>query len=108
MKLLARYVLFFCDDCEKLAPAIKALESINKFHTVITSENESDFLEKIKLYSPELLLVYLHSPPREYVSLIRTIRENTDFSSIPLLVYKTLPKENDLIDAFQRMIKFES
>jgi PleD family two-component response regulator len=107
MRLLSRYVVFFCDDCKLLDPAIEMFQSVNRFHKIITSEDESDFIQKVKQLKPELLLVYLHDPAREYISLLKTLRDEPDFSYIPLLVYKQLPQPNDLVKAFQTVLNFE-
>ena len=107
MKLLARYVLFYCDDCDLLAPAIEAFMRINKFHTVLTSSDEKDFFSKIEEYTPEVLLIYLNNSEKNYMPLVKTIRDSPKASSIPLLTYKSLPHADELILAFRKIQSFE-
>jgi DNA-binding NarL/FixJ family response regulator len=107
MKLLARYVLFYCDDCDLLTPAIQAFASIHKYHTVLTSSDEADFIDKLNTYPPELVLVYLNDPAKDYLSLVKTIRESASLSRVPMLIYKTLPDADELISVFQKLKKFD-
>lgn len=108
MKLLARYVLFYCDDCNLLAPAIEAFTGVHRYHTVLTSSEEKDFVTKLSVYCPELILVYLNDPSKDYVSLVRVVRDSGENSSVPVLIYKTLPGPDDLISTFQKLQNFSS
>lgn len=108
MKLLARYVLFYCDDCDLLVPAIQAFTSVHKFHTVLTSSEEQDFIQKLTEYLPEFILVYLNDPSKDYLSLVRGVRDSAENSSVPVLIYKTLPEPDDLISTFQRLQNFST
>ncbi|HTF20088.1 MAG TPA: hypothetical protein VK658_18580 [Chryseolinea sp.] len=106
MKLLTRYVLFYCDDCDLLKPAIAAFTSVHKYHTVLTSSDEEDLVKKMNEYKPELVWVYLNDVNKDYVTLVRKVRESTHLSNVPVFIYKSLPESDELASTFKNLKNF--
>ncbi len=99
------YVIFFCDDCDRLAPAIAAFRKVQPGLIVHTSSDLQDLFERINKQKPQLLLLYFHDPAKSYVETLRAIRENGDTNSIPLLIYHDLPEAPELENAFRNFGK---
>lgn len=53
---------------------------------------------------PHMVLVYLHDPNETYVNVLREIREQVEFSSIEVIVYRTLPDEKELEHVFRKSL----
>lgn len=51
-----------------------------------------------------MVLVYLHDPNETYVNVLREIREQVEFSSIEVIVYRTLPDEKELEHVFRKSL----
>jgi len=105
LKTNSRYVLFYCDDCEKLQPAISIFKDLHPSVLVETSSDIQDVLVKIKHHLPELLLVCLYDAGKDYMHLIKEIRMSAQTSSIPVLIYREMPDEDALRNAFKKIEK---
>jgi len=102
---LEHYVIFFCDDCDRLEPAITAFKKVQSGVVVHTSSTLEDLFSRISKKRPELLLLYFHDSGNSYVEILKAIRENKAATSIPLLVYHSLPEAAELENAFRNFRK---
>jgi len=97
------YVIFYCDDCELLTPAIAVFKKIHSDVNVHTASDIEELLSKVKENAPKLILVYFQDQDKSYVPMVKKLRENIDASSIPVLIYRELPAEEVLQDAFKKL-----
>lgn len=100
-----RYVIFFCDDCDRLAPAAAAFKRVRPEIAIHTLSSLDDLLNQINTDSPVLLLFYLHDKANSYVEVLKAVRETIDGSGIPTLVYRDLPDVNTLEHDFRTYLK---
>ena len=100
-----KHVLFYCDDCEKLSPFITLFKATCPDIEVVTTSVIEDLIAKSGARHPELILVYLHNKNESYVTVLKEIRDNVDFSAIPVMIYRTLPDEKHLQTLFQKLSK---
>lgn len=96
------YVLFYCDECDKLTPAITIFKTVHPTIELHTSSNPEELMAKIHSQQPDLILVYLDNPDKDYMSLVKEIRSSIVAEAIPLLIYKTLPTDLDLTEIFKK------
>lgn len=97
---MEHYVIFFCDDCDRLEPAITAFKKVHPAIRVNTSSDVDDLIDKIRRQSPELVLLYFHDPAKSYVEVLKQIRLSVEGRSIPILIYHELPDAATLEKAF--------
>lgn len=100
--------MFYCDDCDLLTPAISVFRGVHPSISVHTSSDINDLLAKVNAHKPDLILVYLHDPDKDYISVVKTIRKNAEASTIPVVIYKQLPDEQELKSVFQTIASVES
>ena len=101
-------MIFFCDDCDRLSPAIEAFKKVQPGLVVHTSSDVDDLMEKIKKQRPELLLLYFYDHTKSYIEVLKTIRVKAEASAIPILVYHDLPEGLELEKAFKDFRKQNS
>lgn len=98
-----KHVIFYCDDCTLLEPAITVFSATQPKITIQTSSDVKDLISKVKSGKPEMILIYLHDPKESYVSVLKEIREHVDFSSIPVTIYRELPDAQELERVFRKI-----
>lgn len=99
------YVIFYCDDCDRLEPAIATFKNVQPNLIVHTSSDLDDLFARVERNSPELLLLYFHDAGTSYMNVLKAVRDNKLTTSIPLLVYHTLPESQELETAFRNFRK---
>jgi len=105
LKTTNRYVLFYCDECELLKPVITVFRGVHPTIEIHTSSDPADMFLKIATHPPDLILVYLNDPENEYISLVKEIRSNTLATSIPVVIYKALPGDDELKTVFEKIAR---
>lgn len=104
-RTVEHYVIFFCDDCDRLEPAIAAFKKVQPGLVVHTTSQVQDLMAKIKKHRPELLLLYFHDISKSYVEVLKEVRGTAEASNIPVLVYHDLPGGAELEKAFSEFRK---
>lgn len=96
------HVIFYCDDCTLLEPVITVFREAQPDVAVRTISSIEGLLPSVRASKPEMILVYLHDPKQSYVSVLKQIREEVDFSTIELIIYRQLPGDRELEAAFKK------
>lgn len=97
-----KHVIFYCDDCSLLDPVITVFTATQPDIAIQTVSDIQELLVKVRQCKPEMILMYLHDPQQSYVDVMKQIREEVDFSTIELIVYRELPGEKELKDVFKK------
>jgi DNA-binding NarL/FixJ family response regulator len=102
MSSSSKHVIFYCDDCSLLEPVISVFRTTQPAIAVATSSSIKDLLSKVRTSKPEMILMYLHDPKQSYVEVLKEIREQVDFSTIEVIIYRELPDNKELQESFKR------
>lgn len=103
VKLPGKYVFFYCDECELLDPVIVIFRKLHPRLDVHVFSDIDELIAHSKSKVPELILVYLSKPDRNYIAAVKYIREHVNSSSIPVMIYQQLPEEKELQELFRNM-----
>lgn len=91
------YVIFFCDECDLLKETITHFSGLYPEVKVITFEDREKMMAHLEKHEPpRLVLVYVTGPDKEYISFLKAIRQSINSSLIPVLIYHTLPSEEEV------------
>lgn len=89
------YKILIIDDDTELLKMLKSYFEIKKYE-VVTAENGSDGLRKIKLH-PDIILLDINMPQMDGIELCRRIRDKV---SCPILFLTARVEEQDLVTGF--------
>lgn len=81
-------VLVFDDD-ESILDVIKIVLEDNSYN-VATSSSGKNFLEKIKKYSPNLILLDISMPILEGQEMMKLIKKEKDLLTIPIILVSAI------------------
>lgn len=63
---------------------------------VLTAEDGQEALEKLALTPVDLVITDLNMPKLDGFGLVRALREDNDFKSLPVIILSSLSKQEDI------------
>lgn len=101
MKATKRYVIFYCDECELLQPALRLFAGMHKEVQAITFTDIDEVIAQVRQERPELIMVYLQDG--RSMDIVRKLRENIDTTAVPIRIYHDIPDETELQSVFKTL-----
>lgn len=101
MKANKQYVIFYCDECELLRPALTLFAGMHKEVQAITFTTIDDVITQVRQRKPELIMVYLQDG--RSMDIVRKLRDHVDTTSVPIRIYHDVPDENELRSVFKTL-----
>lgn len=101
MKADKRYVIFYCDECELLRPALTLFADMHKDVEAVTFTNIDEVIAQVRRGKPELIMIYLQDS--RSMDVVKKLRENIDTATVPIRIYHDIPDENELRLVFKTL-----
>lgn len=95
------HTILVVDDSSTVRKFVSVSLSMQGFH-VVTAEDGMDALEKLPKEPVDLIITDLNMPNMDGMELIRSLRTNTTFKEIPIIILTSL-KEDTLKEESQTM-----
>ena len=98
-------VLMIDDDIDDVMLAKSTFESIKAdvdFHYLLTPDNIIQYLQqKFNGHLPDLILLDLNMPAIDGRDILKELKENKEYSGIPVVIFTTSRSEEDKINCFR-------
>jgi len=101
MKADKRYVIFYCDECELLQPALTLFAGMHKDVQAVTFTNIDEVITQVRQRKPELIMIYLQDG--RSMDIVRKLRDQIDTTSVPIRIYHDIPDETELHSVFKTL-----
>ena len=92
-------------DAKLTISALKLAKVANELHHVEDGVEAMEFLKRQGKYEksprPDLILLDLNLPRKDGREVLEEMKENADFSSIPVIVLTTSSAEQDILRSYQ-------
>ena len=92
-------------DAKLTISALKLAKVANELHHVDDGVEAMEFLKRRGKYEksprPDLILLDLNLPRKDGREVLEEMKENADFSSIPVIVLTTSSAEQDILRSYQ-------
>lgn len=92
-------IILIVDDNTDMRKHLRAI--IEKQYRVITAVNGEDALNKLKKYSPSLIVSDIMMPVMDGIELLKRIKDNPDTSSIPVILLTARAGEESKIEGYE-------
>lgn len=101
MKTDKRYVIFYCDECELLRPALTLFGDMHKDVSAVTFTSIDEVIAQVRQEQPELIMIYLQDG--RSMDVVKKLRESVDTVSVPIRIYHDIPDEKELRSVFKTL-----
>lgn len=101
MKADKRYVIFYCDECELLRPALTLFAGMHTDVEAVTFTNIDEVIAQVRQTPPELIMVYLQDG--RSMDVVKKMREHIDTASVAIRIYHDIPDETELRSVFKTL-----
>lgn len=101
MKEDKRYVIFYCDECELLRPALTLFAGMHKDVTAVTFTSIDEVIAQVGQEKPEFIMIYLQDG--RSLDIVKKLREHIDTTSVPIRIYHDIPDEVELRSVFKTL-----
>ncbi len=91
---MASHTILVVDDSSTVRKFVSVSLSMQGFN-VVTAEDGMDALEKLPKEHVDLIITDLNMPNMDGMELIRSLRENTNYKELPIIILTSL-KETSL------------
>ena len=92
--------ILIADDDEALR-RLYEVEFKSKNYTVITAKDGDDCIQKTLSEKPDVILLDVMMPNKDGIAALRTLKENADVSTIPVLMLTNFGQEELIKNAMQ-------
>jgi CheY-like chemotaxis protein len=83
------------DDREIFADSLSALDSDIMYQEAVNGQDAFEKLQSETFPKPDLIFLDLNMPIMDGRTFLKKIKENTDFSAIPVIIYSTSSSDYD-------------
>ena len=91
--------IFIADDDEVALTSLQRMLTLVGFEVEIMQDSK-DFLPKIKLFKPDLILLDLRMPHFGGLEVCEILNADKDTQGIPIIIISSLAKEEDIKKAY--------
>jgi DNA-binding response OmpR family regulator len=91
--------IFIADDEEAALTSLKKMLMLVGFEVDVMQDSK-DFLSKIKLFKPDLILLDLRMPHFGGLEVCEILNADKDTQGIPIIIVSALAKEEDIKKAY--------
>ena len=95
-----REVCFIDDDEEELEIFELALKEANISFNLHYAKSGNIFFELLEQSTPDLIFLDLHMPGKSGITVLKMLRHNKKYDSIPIIIYSKLSSPNFIDDCF--------
>ncbi len=96
-----REIFFVDDDEEELVIFDLAMKDINIPFNLRYAKNGDVFFKSLEQTTPDLIFLDLHMPGKSGITVLKMLRHNDKYDSIPIIIYSKLSNQSFIDDCYQ-------
>lgn len=96
-----REIFFVDDDEEELVIFDLAMKDLNVPFNLQYAKNGDLFFKLLELSTPDLIFLDLHMPGKSGVTILKMLRYNKRYHSIPIIIYSKLSSKSFIDDCYK-------
>ncbi|MEJ7769941.1 MAG: response regulator [Chitinophagaceae bacterium] len=96
-----RKVFLIDDDEDELIIFNIALMDMKLAYTLQLAKSGDDLFKLLETSVPDLIFLDLHMPGKSGITVLKMLRYNNKYDSIPIIIYSKLNKESFIDDCYQ-------